>query len=264
MSESTDFYMSWLGCNAFGIGGGTQLNIPQPVIVFKPTDLSDCSIWLDATDNLTITADGSGNVSSWFNKGDLSGSMVPDGVYAVPTTGIHTLNGNNMIWFDSNQTLTSIFQFSQQAYTMFLVGNVLSDLTVNNYASFFLGIGFYDFGQNIFWDSGAAEYWNGISANGIGGTIITTTSTDPINTPSIYAYRTSSDLSSNQILVNGVTQSLYINDFLTYTTSATNYWIHYPTHTSVFDVGEIIIYNRALSDSEVSQVQTYLADKFGI
>ena len=263
MSEYTDFYMSWLGCAAFGNGTTTQLITPIPV-VFKPTDISDCSVWLDGTDNVSITADGSNNVLSWANKGDLSGAFVDISGQATPLTNTHDISGNNVVWFDSYQSLAANLTFPTEAFTLFGVGTVLSDLTVNNYASFFLGLNSYDFGQNIFWDSGSSLYYNGIAANGIDITVLTTTVSDPQNVTAIYAYRASSDLSSNEILINGTSQTLAFNQHVGYNTSASDYYLHYYGHSSSLDMGELIIYNRALTNIEVTEVLTYLSGKWGI
>jgi len=40
MSESADFYMSWLGCDLFGTTSSTQVQAAEPIVVFNPTDLS--------------------------------------------------------------------------------------------------------------------------------------------------------------------------------------------------------------------------------
>ena len=260
MSETTDFYMDWLGCGAFGAVGKRGLVIPEPV-VFQPTDISNCSVWLDATDNLTIQGTGS-NVEKWFNKGDLSGSMVPYSTEAVPTTGIHNINGNNALWFDAYQTLTCNFTMTEQEYTFFVVTTVLSDLALNNYADWF---GNYTSGG---FSTGLSEYlgdyYTGCGGSGIDNYVMIQRPTFYQNTPVIYAMRSSSNTGTNALWINNVSQTLDFNSFSGYATGSLDFFIHIYTHSSSLDISELIVYNRALSDAEVDQVAVYLSDKYTI
>ena len=260
MSETTDFYMSWLGCSAFG-STSTRITAAEPVI-FSPTDLSNCSVWLDATDNLSITADLSGNISAWFNKGDLSGSFIPFPGEAAPTTGTHTINSNNVVWFDSYQSLYQNVAFANEAFTIFVVTTTLSDLSANNYADWFGGFvtGAFSAGLSEYLGS----YYTGCGGNAIDNYVMINRNNYPINTPTIYSIRSSTDLSSNEVRINNESEPLDFNQFLGYNTNPVDYAIHYFTHPSSIDIGEIIVYNRALSDSEALQVNTYLSDKYNI
>lgn len=261
MSEYTDFYMSWLGCAAFGQSSSFTVQAPEPV-VFSPTDLSNCSIWLDATDNLTITADLSNNVSAWQNKGDLSGSMVQFSTEALPITNKHDISGNNVIWFDSYQMLYNNYTFTNQAFTLFVVTNTLSDLSVNNYASWFNGFSTGAFSSSV--SEYLGTYYTGCGGSGIDNYVMIARGTYPQNKPTIYSIRSSSDLSNNALWIDNSGQTLDFNTFGGYATTPIDYAIHYYTHPSSIDIGEIIIYNRVLSDAEVLQVNTYLSDKWSI
>jgi len=66
---------------------------------FSPADLSP-QLWLDASDSSTIT-ESSGSVSQWNNKGSL-GNFTQATSANQPTTGVTTLNGLNVIDFDSD------------------------------------------------------------------------------------------------------------------------------------------------------------------
>ena len=261
MSETTDFYMSWLGCSAFGQARSFNVQVPVPV-AFSPTDLSNCSVWLDATDNLAVTADLSNNVVSWFNKGDLSGSMVPVVGEAPPSTNNHDISGNNVIWFDAYQSLVQNLTFVNEAYTIFVVTNTLSDLSVNNYADWF---GSFVSGG---FSSGLSEYlgtyYTGVGANAIDNYVMIARGNYPQGNPTIYSVRSSSDLSNNALWIDNSGQTLDFNTFSGYSTSPQDFYIHVYTHPSSIDIGEIIVYNRALSDAEVLQVNTWLSGKWGI
>lgn len=68
-------------------------------VAFSPLDFSPI-LWLDASDTSTII-ESSGVVSQWNNKGSLNNFSVTIGG-ANPTTGVSTLNGNNVIDFASD------------------------------------------------------------------------------------------------------------------------------------------------------------------
>jgi hypothetical protein len=261
MSEFTDFYMSWLGGNLFGTtSAGLSAPIPIP---FSPTDLSDCLVWFDATDNLTITADFSNNVTSWYNKGDLSGSMVPYLTEAVPTTNTHTINGNNAVWFDQYQTLYQNMAFPNEAYTLLVVTNILVDPAVQNYADWFGALTAGGFGASL--SEYLGNYYVGCGGNAIDNYVMNMDATTITNTPLIYAIRSSSDISGNIITRNGVSLDLNAaNQFLGYNTSPLDFYIHFYTHPSSIDVGELIVYNRAIENDELLTVTQYLANKFSI
>lgn len=261
MSEITDFYMSWLGGDLFG---NTSAGLAAPIpIPFSPTDISGCSVWFDATDSTTITADVSGNVSAWFNKGDLSGSAVQYSTEALPTTNTHSMNGNNVIWFDSYQVLTLPLAFPNEAYTFFVVQNTLIDPATQNYVSWFGSFTAGGFACSLAEFMGT--YYVGCGANAIDNYVLNSSATALINTPVIYAIRSSSDISGNVITRNGVSLDLnYANQFLGYNTSTIDFYLHMFTHPSSYDVGEIIVYNRALENDELLSVTEYLSGKYNI
>ena len=260
MSEYTDFYSSWLGCNIFGnTSSGLAAPIPIP---FSPLDISGCSCWYDATDNTTITLGTGTNVVGWFNKGDLSGSMVPYPGEATPQTNTHEINGNNVLWFDAYQTLYQNLQFTNQAYTLFVVSKTLIDPATANYVDWF---GAYTYGGFSF---SLAEfmgtYYLGSGGNGIDNYVMNSSATY-VDKPVIYTVRTSSDLSGNALYQDGTPLDLnFANQFLGYNTNAIDFYIHIFTHASSVDIGELIVYNRALQDDEVSSVQEYLSGKYSI
>jgi len=65
-----------------------------------PAFLSSAPLWLDASDASTITESG-GSVSQWDNKGTLE-NLTQATSADQPTTGVSTLNGLNVIDFNSD------------------------------------------------------------------------------------------------------------------------------------------------------------------
>lgn len=82
----------------------------------------DPDLWLDASDASTITASG-GSVSQWNNKGTLSDFAQATSALQ-PTTGVTTINGLNVIDFDStglvSQGLKSQWNFMHDGSDYFL------------------------------------------------------------------------------------------------------------------------------------------------
>ena len=78
---------------------------------FSPLDLSP-ALWLDASDTATITA-SSGSVSQWDDK-SVNGRNVTQGTAAAqPTTGSATLNGLNVLSFDGDWLRATGFTVNQ-------------------------------------------------------------------------------------------------------------------------------------------------------
>ena len=81
MSESTDFYVSWLGVGAFG-ANGVRIRDQEPPI-FRPTDISGCVMWFDANNNVAVTYNDLLQVSSWSNLGTIGGQFDVSGAAAA-------------------------------------------------------------------------------------------------------------------------------------------------------------------------------------
>ena len=110
MSEITDFYLSWQGSSGFGTSG-IRIRDQEPV-VFKPTDISGCVMWLDANDNDTVNYNDLLQVTSWENKGTLGGQFDLSG--GIIGYGQATQNGLNTVSFNSNAFMSGQFQFDFQ------------------------------------------------------------------------------------------------------------------------------------------------------
>ena len=120
MSQITDFYISWLGNAAFGNGPGRLKEI-EP-LVFKPTDLSDCAMWLDENDNFAVSTNQLLQVVSWANKGTLGGQFDLSGAAPV-TYQSASVNGLNVVSFSEGNLRFSadrIFTYLFVTYTNIL------------------------------------------------------------------------------------------------------------------------------------------------
>lgn len=72
---------------------------------FRPSDIANLQLWLDADDAATITDAGGGAVSAWNDKSG-NGRHFPQATGAArPTTGANTLNGRNVLTFGGDDFL---------------------------------------------------------------------------------------------------------------------------------------------------------------
>ena len=262
MSETSDFYSSWLGCAAFGAGSSLRLQAPEP-IVFVPTDLSGCGIWFDAANDLSVTVDTKDNTSilTWQNLGDLSGSMVP--YVGTGSYGVDTVNSLPVVLFGPSNNMYWYGELPTQEKTAFVVFNCLSDLTTIGAPYLNLWNGEATQGFQLGLSYSLPNFYYSLCRSGDWCNYGTTTD-NPQNIPKLVSYRITTDLSSNFININGVPLTLQEN----HTADGFNvYPIPYSvnrTDGSSQDMCEIVIYNRALNDTEVAQVEAYLIAKWDV
>lgn len=261
MSEITDFYTSWLGCGAFG-AANNRITVEEP-ITFEPTDLSNCSIWLDATDNLTITNDASNNLLTWSNKGLYGGTVYQNSGSVLTNTD--TINGFNVLRFQPYADLLYNWTQTVNPVTCFVVMKPITDLALAPlpYMNFFDALSTAgNLGTSMFYDaSGGFAY--GIGANNVAIYVAGYEAINPTLVPLLIAMR--NDITTNnQIILNNENIVLAFSDVANYNLSNFNYYLGSAVHGTEFNFAEFIIYERALSDAEMLLVTSYLTQKYNI
>jgi len=86
---------------------------------FSPDDIAGLQLWLDASDETTIT-ESSGSVSQWDDKSGNANHVSNGTASGQPTTGTRTINSLNVLDFDGGDVLEATFSLSQP-YTSFVV-----------------------------------------------------------------------------------------------------------------------------------------------
>lgn len=263
MSESTDYYVSWAGCPSFGVAGPRVQATITPPVVFLPTDLSNCEVWFDANNGDSITVDSKDGTSmlTWTSLGTSGDVMTPD--TGTAQYGIDTINGLATAYFPASNTMSWYGRISNQEKTIFYVSKGLSDLTtlgapymdnITGVASGGLQVGYvYSLGNFIY-------------TNCVNGVACATaySLTNPVSNAQMTSWRITSNLGSNFFHLNS--SNLSLTDNITagsYNDNPIPYQVN-RTDGSSQDVGEIIVYSRALPDSEVAQVESYLLTKWGL
>ena len=246
---SATYTFSW-------IYGGASLS------TFSPLLLPNCDVWFDATNAASIVETGSS--FAWTNLG-ASGGVAFTSAAIVPHTGVHTLNGKNVVYFDAYTVLDWVGAFPTKEKTVFVVTKVLSELST-------APTGFISY-INVFSSYGLQVFTLWTSADGYGYILIGAgvdvfcggwSPTNPYNVPTRFVMRNDLSTTANLVVVNNVSLPLSWNLPSDYNTSTLAYSIGSSGYGTAFDLAEMIIYDRALSDAEVAQVNAYLTAKWGV
>ena len=206
----------------------------------SPLELPGCVLWLDAADTSTYNA-ASVSTSTWRNKGTSGGNTTTlTSCTATTINSIPSINiASNSIRFSSTYTTTE--------RTTFIVA--IPSAT---------GVFFVDSPNNIY----MKVYTNTIS-NNVGTVLLQTSANPSITLPTIFAFRSTASSTTNGIFYNGASQTL--------STNTTYSWIpgteprHVLTNSSGnYNLGEMIFFDGALTDTQRQQVEGYLARKWAI
>jgi len=258
--------------------GSTTLTPPRVVIDFGiiatqsllPNGVAGLKLWMDATDLSTIT-EPDGAVSAWKPKSVLGVGDAIQGVGAnQPLSGINTIAGKNVITFDTSDDQLVI-----------AVNSVLEGLwaTGATIISVYSAFGTSGFARLV---DGSPEW--GLFKDSSGSRFIfsadfTTTNADfrsdtvhSVNKPEIFAitYNANSDSNLPVFYLNGSTNSLSIITMPvgTYVPADGLVGIGNRSNSTAQpfdgDIGEIIIYGRIITPSELFGVHTYLSNKYEI
>jgi len=225
---------------------------------FKPTDIGGCQLWLDAADRSTFTLSGL-NILQWNDKSGLGRNATVVGTIPLSSSinGISTprysLNTNTYFSGTSINTGSTL-----SAFAVYVQNN---NSTANNRIVSLGTIGTLD--------------WNNISS--ISAILMLGTN--------FVSYRNSSQLGSiaGTFGVPSLSSSISTGQFNTFylngragTTVASSGNFNYSTYfigSTVGEqnftalsgtIGEVLLYNTALTDPQRQQIEGYLAQKWGL
>lgn len=263
--------VSWLGNGEYGVAGPRiRADIP---VVFRPTDISGCQLWLDGNNSDTVTANEFGTVLSWFNQGDLSGNFDLSGTADV-RYGDDFVNNLNVVQFNANSYMTGNFAFNFQDRSLFIVSKRNTVIDSSG------GIGIFTWltgdvsgaiESGILYDVSANNFQYIVSKHpGFAVELDFLTSTDTIGNAELVTFvNSSTDLSANFVALNGVAQTAIVNNLASgYATSSLQYFLgNYFGGASLandYSLCELIQYDTALLPDSISLVESYLQAKWGI
>ena len=255
-----------------GIIASSKLGAPlAPVAGYK--------LWLDAADTSTITASG-GDVSQWDDKSGNASNFTQATGANQPKTGTRTINSKNVLDFNGSTDFmscpssTTLFKYlhSTTGGTVFFVGFVDNSSTIRVMIS--TGNGSTNIGvASSIDDSNQTDIniYRGVSSNVTARSLNTNTIT-----PSAAFYLTTKFDGGNATAANRIQESLNggsfngLNDLTNAASSANSAgnltlgadFVGNSPYNGV--IGELIIYEGILSGGDITSVQNYLANKWGI
>jgi hypothetical protein len=232
-----------------------------------PLTVPSCVGWFDAADREAITSSG-GLVSNVRNKANVQNPFVQATGGNQPTTGSSTMAGKNVLTFDGTSDYLSC-----NALAAFFTGNdtSVSAFAVYNSGSLSGSPTIFSAGNsgnntNLFaHDNGGSNSFRVFKRDDLSVLDQVVTTVASVSSPVMMSMscagttikaRKNGALFANGAFNVGVTT---LNAFAIGARPTS-------TITSFFtgDIAEIIIYSRALSDTEVASIEDYLGNKWGI
>ena len=251
--------------------------------VFDPSQVAGLALWLDAADSSTVITSGA-NVIQWNDKSGNGRNMIENASYQRPTYVANSLNGRNSILFFRNAANSfsilenKSFNFVTASWTYFTIlrrnaanttfqrfvsmASVINGADNNNAASFNLNSTSLNNSFNMERGGGSlAGTFNTSNVcllenivNGSG------TSIDTINANTNYLFANGSQLTSGGGLSVGTNLNIaHIRYGCTTSKSGTN---DSGVESLQGNIGEVLLFNRTLRQSEMQQVESYLAWKW--
>jgi hypothetical protein len=227
--------------------------LQNPTATFLPTQMSGCSLWLDAADASTIGLSGS-NITTWADKSGNRRNATSQGTGAVYSnngllfTGSQTLLGSNATYLHNSANGTwTVFGVFQASTTSIGNPRILNYQGTPNGVAQFLYIETGRFNSYI---------WSSPPVQLTGSTVALNTSylTSVVNT------------TTNTILYVNGTSNAAVSHGTNTTVSNSTYWIGgYDSGADRFygTLNELLVFSNNLSASQREQVEGYLAWKWG-
>ena len=231
----------------------------------NPTSISNCTLWLDAQDSSTIT--GTTTVTQWRDKSSLGSNTT--GYVGTPALVTNAINGYQAMSFNGSSYFYGSNSNTTDKVTFFCVGVESSAIIQYGTTMSLSRVGVNAFGDGVYSIAG------GGSAGGTGASSLLqpgrngtgTTGFDPgYNTPFVlsyvvdgtnwYAYGDGALMGSNASSGNFAYTKYVVGGTETTTGPGLYPWKGY--------IGEVIVYNAALTATERQRVEYYLATKWNL
>ena len=232
-----------------------QINpyIVAPVVPFDPLSISDMKGWWDSSDITTITKDGSNFVSVWGDKSGNSYDMITNG--GDPLWVSSGKNGLDVIDFAGSKSLKVTAEILTQP-TTYCVACLVPVDDVNTRVIFRFGVG-------LFTKYVKTNVGTGQLALESGGGLNVVTSPSVANT-----------WQSQILVVNGASSEIIVDDVSLISGNAgadspSDVWylqVNATNNNQYGDsqIGEMIVYEKLLTATEISDVNTYFVNKWGL
>jgi hypothetical protein len=209
-------------------------------------------VWLDAADTSTITASGSpSKVSQWNDKSGNGRNVAQATGANQPTTGATTQNSLNVLDFDGGDVLTRASVTINQPYTVAQVWRYTSGV----------GAGITTVTLSLAELGAYAGYIGDSQYRMFNGTVVNSAA---IADTSVHQITTVHNTTASSVRLDGTLVAGPANAGST-NGSRINVGAANSTGTAAFTgfIAEILVFPVALSASELTDVETYLKNKWG-
>lgn len=221
----------------------------EEATITAPTQLSGCELWLDASDLESVIGS---TASSWLDKSGNGANATQSTSANQPTLVKYGWNGLSYLSFDGvNDTMTGSLSNSIIDDSIFVVcrtKNSASDAGIFYIGSSFTHKGFtHHNASNVYCYFSSGSIYKAYNMSTYSPHIISRSYADAVGT----------------FHINGC-EATSSNNTPADPSAATAYTIANATNECEIDIGEIIVYNRKLSQAELRQVEKYLSLKWKI
>lgn len=247
---------------------------PRQAGGFNPKTISGLALWLDANDTASLgnTSTGAGGIANngpvkyWGDRSGNSRNATNSGADSVcPTFLQSSQNGRPAISFDGGDVLDGAFSLTLTAETVIVVGLLSGGgagarfFTQSDASADFSTTGHYIpvLERTSSGNSALLRPWSSYATSGFRAAV-----TDAQNTMLVMASRHSGSQISNS--TNGGAASTYSH---TLNKTFTRYRIGQDfggTGALAGRICEILVYSRAVTDSEFQSISRYLGTKWGV
>jgi hypothetical protein len=229
---------------------------------FSPRKITGCSHWFDATDSSTITL-SSGSLTQWNDKSGNGRNLTAVSGYANATVSSAFQNGLNVFNFFGNglyRTALGNVSYPLEVYIIVALKSLTTHVDV-------LGMGdtATDNFNSLTFSESAARRWHNGSSFGNRQTISTTDETSLS-----FLLIQWSIANGNYLLRRNGTQLIQASQTYSFNNSATAAFQIGFRHTNIdaanFSgyIGEIVVFNNQLGTTDRQNVESYLAQKWGL
>ena len=231
---------------------------------FSPKSVPNCLIWFDAADSSTLGLTGT-TVNTWTSKGSYTGNAAAN--VGTVTSGTIKQNGLNVISFPAGSQITYTVAMPNQARAWFFVMRNTTQMASNK--SYWLPINQSGGGQDsivVVYGSGGSTYNIYMGPAGVSITVDTLVMPEPYNVMKTYVMQNSAvSTASNAVSINGSTYTLNNNSLASgFATGSLTYSISTNWPNVGMDLCEMIVYNGEITATQRQQVESYLAQKWGL
>lgn len=233
-------------------------------------------LWLDANDVSTVTKDGSDKISSWEDKSGNANDALQITAGSQPTYVLNSINSKAAISFDGTDDFFKIADSASlkpDEITIFVVANARA---YTSYAASFInktsnyalwndgyGLNFMEYNNPNEFQFWVNSYW--INAAPVNSSLVT------LNQYHLWTGLYGNDLATFKVDKSVVATDTTSAGVIVNSTRAMTIGANYDgtLETVINDpldgeIAEILIYGRALSESEITIMESYLSKKWGL